>query len=350
MIKILKPFNLDIVKKSWIISRNNQDLIDEFECLKIDTSINDIPKIILEMETTILEREIITSTRRYEMWARTSRIDDICNFIVDEKFHSPHHDDLRQVMIDSKILGVSQDIYRMNLPLVSNTRYVLQLGLRTFIKLYKYFVYLRDISPMGEIFDGIIKEFYNILLISFDVDKTQILIDNYKMIKYNGIIESFEEKTNELNGFIIHSSFIPFSLRTHLARQLDISINDNLIDFITSKYLLDFTIGEKIFVQLGAPKSFWERVAEKRGCWIVQHDIWKPLLDKMNLKMDPPCNGDGKKCILNYDAELRYKDSKHGAPCPIHARDNKINLTKEQKSGIIKQIEAENKSNYWRKI
>ena len=67
--------NIHLSRIAWELSRSPDDTTPLDTILSIDAPVNEVPSVVLSVQCTILEREIIASFRDRVMWARTSRVE-----------------------------------------------------------------------------------------------------------------------------------------------------------------------------------------------------------------------------------------------------------------------------------
>ena len=77
-----------LAREAWELSRSKDDETPLKRILSIDAPVNEIPSLVLNIECTILEREIFASYRDHVMWARTSRVDNPLEFRTDPWFYT----------------------------------------------------------------------------------------------------------------------------------------------------------------------------------------------------------------------------------------------------------------------
>ena len=137
-----------IARLCWELSRSPDDETPLDTILSIDAPVNEIPSYVLNIECTILEREIFASFRDHVMWARTSRVDSPSDFTTFSYFDRyKHHLEFIRSSIDKKVrLGIIQDEYRMLIPLCSNTSFSTRISWRGLIKIYKFYEHLSEID------------------------------------------------------------------------------------------------------------------------------------------------------------------------------------------------------------
>lgn len=333
-IEILKIDSLDILNDAWEISRPGEHSDDLSKVLSIDAPINDIPCAILHITSTIGEREVFASARDHVMWAKTSRVSDPTGWGITSL--SPALETLREGQLAMKAAGVSQDSYRMEMPLGAITEYTIRLSIRSLVKLSDYFKYLGiDNSVLEEVLSGWLGTHQR---------------PNYKLTKF---ISKVDQPADGIVGdFLVVTIKTTLALRAQAVRHKQFIIKDELEDIITSGKWQELPIRTEIEMQLCASIEFWKSILEKRSCWMAQYGLWSavilhaqqyiPVTENML-----PCK---EYCVYGKDAENRYTDKDPGSPCPKHIIINKRAITKQQRDDVVKQFEFENRPQFWRSL
>jgi len=339
-IKILKIDSPDIVKKAWEISRP-KDVDSKIEdIIKIDAPILDIPSATLHVKSTILEREIFATMRDHIIWAQTSRVNDPFHWPVPEEiYHGPSLNMLYKKMKSEYDKGMSQDEYRLNLPLCLSTEYTLKISIRSLIKVWKYFKnsevqYIRDNSNYLKL---VLSEFFD---------------SEFESIKPIDILKSPDDiESGVIGDFIVLNFKASLALRAQLIRHKLIFVRDGLADLMNDE-IWNNPISTEIPIQICADKSFIKSLAEKRSCWMAQYGIWKPIMEEINKHLDLsetilPCDN---KCPYDKDAELRYTSADPGSPCPKHAIITDKKVCGELHGDMINQFTNESRPEFWVKL
>ncbi len=341
-----KDFDIEsIACKVWMESRPNLDKCNADDVLAIDAPINDFPSIILNIESTIIEREVIASFRDHIMWAMTSRVNitdwNIPDFLME--LNSDFYSDCQNTMEAQKRNGISQDAFRLNTPVVASTKYLIKASPRFLIKLAKQF------HAFG----------IHSILMRNGYDEIMRIIDEIGMRKYyNGYMRS--DVNPELNNlesgaigdYCVITEKVPFSLRTHLIRHKTLSVTDHLARCITSGAYATMNLISPIDVQICASRGIWAEVCKKRSCWLAHYGMWGKIINKVTDLYDfgehaLPCE---IHCPYSGDAEIRYGDKDPGAPCPMHAKLYNIKLGCDQICEIKKQIVDDKRPEFWNDI
>lgn len=335
--------------EAWENSRPNNKPLELDKILSLDLPVNEVPMATLFIESTILEREIITTMRNHVMWAQTSRVQNILEFTYPEEVyeHLYAYEASRQAMVEADKRGIRQDEYRKCLPVMSSTKYTVNLSMRDMIHLAKYFIDLSEINPhLEKLFNSSFVAFYHILEDNFGIKPKHLA--SYKQRE---ILHPIATPSSGLVGdTLVINTTLSLSLRAQLVRHRALHIQDNLLELMSDKSIMIDSIDREVEVQISGLVSDWTEIIRKRSCWIAQYDLWKDLLDKaesfLNLGTNSlPCHSGS--CPYDGDAQARYTDEDPNAVCPIHAKLNNKNVTASQYSDIINQYHEDKRPRFW---
>jgi|TARA_R110002020_G_scaffold20151_3_gene69034 hypothetical protein len=345
---ILKTSSIDksykhLAREAWELSRSKDDETPLNRILSIDAPVNEIPSLVLNIECTIMEREIFASYRDHVMWARTSRVDNPLEFRTDPWFYTymDEIDSLKKEIKKQAESGVIQDEYRMLIPLCAKTSFTTRVSWRGLIKIYKHFEYLATVDDYFR---------YTVLDMqtAFGLDEFK---NNYSYVNPIPMLERSEQKSGKLGPIITVFQEMTIALRAQVVRHRNFTIKDNLFGIISEKDFWIKTLGDKIKISISAETEFWKTVINKRQCWIAQYGIWKDIIVEaqkyININEDNlPCAG-GSSCPYTRDAELRHTDKDPGAPCPIHSKLHNMPIPKHKMDSV--HIEASYRPAFWKK-
>ncbi len=334
--------NKHLSRIAWELSRSPDDTTPLDTILSIDAPVNEVPSVVLSVQCTILEREIIASFRDHVMWARTSRVDAPEDFEVPEYLNNklePFYNALKDEIINLKGAGVIQDEYRMKMPIASNTSFTTRLSWRGLIKLYKLYEFLSKIDD------------YFIIGLTQLNNKFQIskYAKNYSFVDPIPELMPEEMQTGSIGPIINIYQEMTIALRAQVVRHRNFTFKDNLISIIENNPW-NKTLGDTIKICISAEKEFWKTVVNKRQCWIAQYGIWKDIIVEaqkfINIsEQNLPCNKGF--CPYTRDAELRYTDKDPGAPCPIQSKLASTPIDKKYMDMV--KIEASYRPAFWQK-
>jgi len=333
---------------AWEYSRPD-DLLAHKNLLQLDASINEIPSVVVQVKSTAIEREIITTMRDHVIWARTSRVDDVTKFTVPRFFRKYNHYylDIQSKMRMSKQAGISQDKFRLMLPLVHETHYMARFSMRSLHKLHHEFERLH----MACNDFNIAIMFAEAAGVTFDIlDKMGVVHDNCKEDDLLPTPSNFIDGTvRRANSIISYQARVPFSLRTHIVRHRNLNILDELRKFCLDKDLAILALRDKINIEVSGTDVDWDHVLSKRSCWMAHQGLWAPLVkmvsSELNSPVTLPCSNGS--CPYEADAKLRLTDVDPGSPCPEYFALTHTNPTILQIGEMSKTIIDENRIHEW---
>jgi len=339
--------------RAWEYSRSPGNTTAE-EIFELNLPVNEMPSAILEIESTILEREIIVSMRDHNVWARTSRVDDPLKFDIPVIINLGKYKDLKEesisLMTDAKNIGMRQDEYRMLLPLIALTKYTISINLRSLILLRNFFkdlydtgIYRSNLPPV--ILLGAYKNLSNVI-----VKMTgSANLDKYPNINLLPVLK--EKTSGRHGGFITYSGTINFGLRSHLIRHRSVFMNDNLLEIINSESFDKLTLESKVEINVTSSVEFWTRIVSNRSCWLAHYGMWKGLLDEVSKHIDSdidkilPCSCGA--CPFGADNELRLENKDPNPPCPIYISNNNIVTNKKVIDEMVNQMLEDERPVFW---
>ncbi len=349
-IKITNVRNENIARIVWDFSRprGGKDTPIE-DVLRIDAPVNDFPDVTMEIKSTIIEREVIASLRDHVMWAQGSRTEDAIKFTYAKNLEgfSDVFENMRKNMIMRKEAGDRQDNFRLCMPVLADTKYMVRLSIRTIAKLAKHFSMLgeRHSRPYDYIFTYAASNFIDILQ---DVLGSKLASSTYDYAKVDITPQiTVPCESGTIGDFIVVSTTAPFTLRTHLIRHRMVHVVDTLDAFIGSLGA-KATIGHAIHFQACATRDTWRNIIKKRSCWMAHYDVWYDIIYIIQNELGEsllPC--EHGVCVDNADAELRYTDADPNPPCPIHAIMNNKNIDAEQYAEMLKLINTDQRGQFW---
>lgn len=350
---------LSLSKIAWCNSRSWDDKTPIQKIFSIDAPVNDFPSYVLDITSSIIVREIIASMRGHVMWSRTSRVDDVINFTYDTQFLNEREiediEDIRNKMIKLKNDGVRQDEYRLLAPIISDTSYSVRVSLRTLIKLYRYFAHLSNVNvgSIRSMYGDAAIQFLNIIaneaLLGCEYEK---IIDAYKTVNIVPHLEENKMESGRVGDFIVVSTEVPFSLRTHLIRHNSLHIKDNIIELFSEPALHLKTINHKVNIQISASEDFWLNVLKERSCWMSHYGMWQQIMNELSdvVTLDKtflPCLGEGEKCPYAGDAQQRVEGKDPNPPCPVYLNGNTLFVPHKTKQDIIAMWKDDSRPSFW---
>jgi hypothetical protein len=343
-----KLSNAHLSDIAWSYSRPGDTETHENIC-QLDASINEIPSVVVQVKSTAIEREIITTMRDHVIWARTSRVDDVTKFTVPRFFKNdyPLYYDIQFKMQKAKNAGVTQDEFRLMLPLVHETQYMARFSMRSLHKLYHEYERLSATC----IANDVAMMFKEASEVTWDIlDEMGIVHNDCKEYDLLPTPSSFVHgRVLRANSIISCQLRVPFSLRTHIVRHRNLNILDELRKLCIFGSMATLNLHTEIEMEISGTYSDWDYVLSKRSCWMAHQGLWAPLVklvsSTLNCPITLPCaNG---SCPYEVDAKLRLTDVDPGSPCPEYAELYDIKLTRSQLNDMTKTVVSEARSSFW---
>lgn len=331
---------MPVVKAAWTNSRHLDDTPVE-QLYGIDAPVADFASVTLDVQCTIIEREIICTMRDHIAWARTSRVDDPADFEIDEHHDPADYIQMKLKMQAARAQGVAQDTYRMSLPVVALTRLTMKISARSLVKLMRSF---QQLGVNDQLFYDAAVECQRVYREAFGHETPE-------SIKYVELFPDIlaENGTGVAGDQVVITTHVPIALRAQMIRHRALYTKTSKTDL-----LYDYegnTIGTEVLIQASGDRSVWEDLIAKRACWMAQADLWAPLLNRVSMmlgieKRALPCkNG---SCPYDKDAQLRYTSADPGAPCPMHSVLTSTKI--EDFNPIHDQMVREQRPHFWMNI
>jgi hypothetical protein len=341
---------------SWVNSRPSEDLhtLDSNMVRSLDLPVNEFPSVVLFIESTILEREIITTMRNHVMWAQTSRVQNILQFEYPHWIEDKTSYYFENIRLKMKKISEStrQDNYRKFLPVMSLTKYSIRASARDLMHIASYFEFLSSKIKMKHLlpmFSTSVFKIYKVLdEMGFGGAKK---IKKEKCKKILKPILNFD--SGKIGSTIVISAHMPLYLRAQLVRHRNITVRDNLEELMSSELVLKASIDQQMEIQISGHEEDILEVVKKRSCWIAQHNLWSPMLNKIDeiIPTDRsilPCS-DGN-CPYEKDDSLRYTDKDPNAPCPVRAVIENITPSKKIIEEMRGQLASDNRPLFWHNV
>jgi len=353
---------------AWRKSRPKDDALLH-NVLPIDLPTNEFAHFNLFIEASIIEREVFATARNHIMWAQTSRVQNVLEFVTDS-FSSneaygnefPSMLSWRNKKIEEKRgemqlmanKGIRQDDYRLLLPMSSQTKFSVSLSLRDLVNTINNFYHLAKCVRVDSA-DGVgLSDRYHLfadMLSNVLADGgLQHLVGNYRMKRILN-----ESSVNALapschNGIITVTCEMPYHLRAQLVRHRNIGVVDDLFQRITQEQIISETISDTMMITVYGTEDAFREIASKRTCWIANYSVWSDFLGKLSDVLDLgsslPCAGG--KCPYHGDAILRYEGQDPNPPCPIHLVEQGLIISDACHADIEKMIyDDERPVDFW---
>lgn len=331
--------------EAWARSRDLPGEPNASDVMLIDASVTEMPTALFEFQDfMILERELFVTPRNHLVWARTSRVDDPREFRVPDVFRSDFHEMWRATMRELANEGISQDQWRMALPLCALTSWTARLSFRGAVQMARYFSdvaeYIRNKGNNIALGKRINSQAYAIFMAAFrafDVPFNVIdkATDDFKPLPLAAYEYSPHASRSRFGEFVSLIAQMPIAARAQLARHREIAIVDTLLPTLLRDNAEQLPISTMLTVQAVAPAHAWQGVLGDRTCWMAQSDLWAPLAalygkDDQSL----PCAGGS--CPFAEDAKQRLAGNDPGPPCPRYSVLNSAPMTPNQMAAAVK--------------
>lgn len=332
--EISAPPVRDIARAAWLISRPTANPVNAAdEALLIDAPINDLPTFILHMRVPILFREIIFTMRDHHAWARTSRVDDLNVWPIwagVDDIDMSHISVLAQDMTDLMSLGSGQDNYRSLLPMSYMTEFTIALSLRQAIRLLKYFDMISNYSAIREACSSFIDQLWQTL--EFHGVQVGKLAYVYRLVDFcPPLTPTVSGGRGRIGETIVVKVVRPMMLRAQVIRHGELSVVDNMFDFIKSPRVFSIPVSALIYMEISANSHVWRGLISQRNCWLAHADLWEPIVSQVNNYMTSdfalPCSNG--VCPYDGDCKQRLFGTDPGVPCPRHLNLAHGDLMKE---------------------
>jgi len=359
-IKIMNRMDLTQNSEAWINSRPQADKRTTYrDIVELDLPTNEFANVNLFIESSIVEREIISTMRNHVMWAQTSRVEKILGFEMDHTTHTESQTfaiNQKSKMKRMAADGVRQDEFRLGLPLLARTKYSISVSFRTLVKLHKYFLWLSiQGGPLSQRFRVFAKHLFDVLV---ELRITHNDIEKYKtpvILSVDRLAGSYKAASSNSSGIITVTDKLPIHLRAQLVRHRGIGIRDNFFDLITSNRVLESSLETVLNVTTYGTESDFAEVLSKRTCWVAHYKIWKGYL----AMIERQSKDDGNKnlpcemgsCPFAADVMLRYEGKDPNPTCPRFALLNDLPVNETEKLKMSAMVTSDNRpAQFWSPI
>lgn len=354
-IEVLSIEGMEAACRGWQLSRNLTTEVTNDDVFCVDVPVCELPTCLLSLsEMTILEREIVASSRSHVMWARTSHVDDPSRFAVPVRLARPSNLLALKKMKAAIEAGLSQDEWRAYLPVTSMTAWTQRISYRDLVKLTGYFLRLSarpQLAPqlrdrlgettrrLGEVVD----------MFTGSPSRTWQAVNTFQAVDFlhEGGVSVHEARTT--GAFVSVGIEVPLWLRAQIVRHRPLSFVDTFFaDVLARPDVVDLDIGTPVRMQLTAERGYWKSVLSKRSCWLAQDqlrgrkDPWAAIIERHGGAVLPCADG---TCPYERDAALRLTDADPGVPCPRY-----MNLKDLDKTPWLEAMReaAESRASSWR--
>jgi hypothetical protein len=343
-IDVLKIDDMTPATQAWRLSRDPDKLADWREVCRIDAPVTEMPSALCYFSGfTILEREVIASSRTHVMWARTSYVDDPLAYRLPEDLWAltkkRYHHETWEKMAAAKKSGDSQDDWRRLLPVGSETAFTMRLSYRDAVKYALYFDYLRAVGgkKLPRRFGSASSSLYDLakkfLPRDYEGDFLGMDMTMPKLLNERPMTPIASSSISIVDAYqiVVATLTVPLWLRAHFVRHRPITFVDDLFQLLKRDDVLELSIAEPLTIQVAASRDVWAALLGKRSCWIAgstlsrEKDPWQAIADEFGDQVLPCADG---TCPYRGDAMARVEGTyDRGAPCPRFIRLEGIDPT-----------------------
>ena len=325
--ELISHGSFEDVKRAWETSRPADTDVDMKKVISMDVPVNEFLPLHFEIKAPILIREVICSFRNHNVWARSSRVDDLRIWEVwhglDGKGVAECQRSYDYMMVEMEGKASHQDDFRRHLPLAYMTTFSFAMNFRDFVK---FILALR--REKLKLFDEVADELLNaVWRKNYIIHDWATIASNEKWYKAGPLnpLPLNHAPSGRVGDFIYIESSISFNLRAQLIRHRALQVKDTLWIYFTPDKMT-FTMAHSLTAQIMMPIDFAEDLVRKRSCWIAQTDLWEPIVSQLLTilgkdKVMLPC--DDGKCRFIRDNDLRKAGHDPSPPCPVLAKIEK---------------------------
>jgi hypothetical protein len=345
--------DLHDVKRAWETSRPADTDGDMKKILSMDVPVNEFLPLHFELKAPILIREVICSFRNHNVWARSSRVDDLRTWEVwhgiDDQTMS--HCRSAYARMEDEMHGVHQDDFRRHLPLAYMTTFSFMMNFRDLVK---FIIALRkeELDLFNEVADELVLAIWRKYPTLSQWLGSAVEEKWYKAAPLNSYPTSMMFKSTKVCDFVYIEAQIKLNLRAQLIRHRSLMVKDRLRDFFKPE-MMAATMADNIAVSLIMPVDFAEDLVRKRSCWIAQTDLWEPIVSQLleilgKDKVMLPC--DDGKCRFIRDNDLRKMGHDPSPPCPVLAKIDKEKMSPVHAEEAKNYAARRPHTNFWMKV
>ena len=349
--------NLQVL--GWCHSRPGLVLedVNKMDVMKLDVPVNELPSVTMSIYAPIIIRELITCLRDHSLWSRTSRVENLSEQIFVSEFYTGNDEYYEEILAkikSDKSKGVTQDEFRLQLPITTMCGFTTTLSFRTWIKVIK-FANTLETEALIDSTEGLLYDFANkiklVLIDNFKLTKEQLneICDSYSYADYLAPLAAFNEGIVTTDNFTIVTASVKFSLYAQLVRHRTISFVSNLKEILMSMDIDKVTQDTEVKISIMANNATWDSLIKKRMCWVAHAKLWEPLTSKLGLlytEKDLPCkNG---HCPFSVDVENRFSDKDPGSPCPKYIQLYNKSISDDDLSEIVSELDY--RPAFWKPI
>jgi hypothetical protein len=353
--KLVNQPELEQNIKAWLHSRPNENPDDlSASVFDLDLPVNEFAQVVVQITSTVLEREILATLRDHTMWAQTSRVQDVLKFEMSEFVPKEFHYDIeraRKGMEMRSEAGHRQDDYRLELPIFSETSYTMAFSMRRFVKIALYFEQLALDEEMSHLKDMFCSAWDEFIEISTQCGIPQSAFTRYKPLKILNEKEvRVDPPTHRSATIFTITKTVPFNLRSQLVRHRGIGFSDNLLELMKDGFIFKADQVTMITVKIWGAVEDFQEIVDKRSCWVAHNGIWKSFIEKIRetvpVDFNLPC--DGGSCPFKADVVLRYEGKDPNPCCPKFCNLEKLSVSREMRKDMFEMIYNDKRDlNFW---
>ena len=347
--------SMESIQRAWETSRPADLDVDMQKVISMDVPVNEFLPMHFEIKAPILIREVICSFRNHNVWARSSRVDDLKVWEIWHGLDGKGVDECQRSfdrMMEEMEGKVShQDDFRRHLPLAYMTTFSFAMNFRDFVK---FIIALRmeKLALFNEVASELLAAVWRKDYILHDWAELAANEKWYKSGELNPLPKLFLAHSKQVGDFIYIETPINLNLRSQLIRHRALMVKDRLKDFFTPDKMTA-TMAETMMVHIMMPIDFAEDLVRKRSCWIAQTDLWEPIVSQLLKVLDKdkvmlPC--DDGKCRFVRDNDLRKAGHDPSPPCPILARIDGEKMKPEHVAAAAVYAERRPHKEFWKKV
>ena len=345
--------SLENIKTAWETSRPADTNPEMQKVISMDVPVNEFLPMHFELKAPILIREVICSARNHNVWARSSRVDDLRVWEVWRGIDDATMDECRRAYarMEDEMHGLHQDDFRRHLPLAYMTTFSFAMNMRDFVK-FCIACRKEKLELFDELVDTLMAEIHREDYILAEWIAQAVNDKWYKTGELNPLPKSNEMKSAQIGDFVYIEAPINLNLRAQLIRHRALMVKDNLKDFFTPEKM-SATMVETMMAHIMMPIDFAEDLVRKRSCWIAQTDLWEPIVNELlgvlgKDKVMLPC--DDGKCRFIRDNDLRKAGHDPSPPCPVLAKIEKEPLSEKHAAEALKYAARRPQEDFWKKV
>lgn len=345
--------SLENIKTAWETSRPADTNPEMQKVLSMDVPVNEFLPMHFELKAPILIREVICSFRNHNVWARSSRVDDLRTW---EIWHGIDEEGMAEcrrayARMEDEMHGSHQDDFRRHLPLAYMTTFSFAMNMRDFVK-FCIACKKEKLELFDELVDALLASIHQKDYILHDWIEEAIDGKWYKTGELNPFPASATLVSKRIGDFIYIEAPINLNLRAQLIRHRALMVKDRLKSFFTPDKM-SATMVETLMAHIMMPIDFAEDLVRKRSCWIAQTDLWEPIVSRLlevlgKDKVMLPC--DDGKCRFIRDNDLRKSGHDPSPPCPVLAKIEKEPLSAVHAAEALKYAARRPNPEFWNKV